>query len=209
MAVKQIQQTMFKALFYVHLISVNLFLLIYLFKTILLLANKNEGLAKFTKLIKVPEMIASTLFLISGIYMLTQIPEIKILLLVKIVVVIISIPVAIIGFKKRNKMLALLSFIMIVAAYGMAEMSKKQKTSATQQGIEVTQNGAEIYSANCISCHGTDGKLMQMGANDLSISGLDMNAKIELIKNGKGAVTAFGSVLNEQQIKAGAGNTAT
>ncbi|MES2395188.1 MAG: SirB2 family protein, partial [Bacteroidota bacterium] len=89
-----------------HLLSVILFLLIYLIKTVLLLSNKNEGLAKFTKVVKVPEMIVSTLFLVTGIYLLTQIPEIKTLLIIKIVAVLISIPLAIIGFKKKNKVLA-------------------------------------------------------------------------------------------------------
>ena len=88
---------MYKGIFYTHLISVILFLLIYLIKTSLLLANKEEGLTKFTKSIKVPEMIVSTLFLLTGIYMLTQIPIINTLLIVKICIVFISIPVAVVG----------------------------------------------------------------------------------------------------------------
>ena len=91
---------MYKTIFYSHLVSVILFLLIYFIKTVLLLANKNEGLAKFTKTVKVPEMIISTLFLLTGIYMLTQIPEIKTLMIIKIIVVLAAIPLAIIGFKK-------------------------------------------------------------------------------------------------------------
>ena len=67
-----------------HLLTVILFLLIYLIKTFLLLTNKNENLEKFTKVVKVPEMIISTLFLGTGIYLLTQIPEIKSLLIIKI-----------------------------------------------------------------------------------------------------------------------------
>lgn len=192
---------MYKAIFYTHLISVNLFLLIYLVKTVLLLTNKNDGLAKFTKTVKVPEMIISTLFLLTGIYMLTQIPEIKMMMIVKIIVVFASIPLAIIGFKKGNKALALISFLLIVAAYGLAEMSKKQKSSSSETST-TTVNGKELYTSNCIKCHGDDGKAAVAGAYDLSVSTLDLNAKMAVIKNGKETMTPFGGILNDEQIKA-------
>jgi L-cystine uptake protein TcyP (sodium:dicarboxylate symporter family) len=70
-----------------HLLVVVLFILIYLIKTTLLLLNKQETLMKFSKMVKVPEMIVSILFLVTGIYMLTQVPEIKSLLIIKIVAV--------------------------------------------------------------------------------------------------------------------------
>lgn len=185
-----------------HLLSVILFLLIYLIKTVLLLSNKNEGLAKFTKVVKVPEMIVSTLFLATGIYLLTQIPEIKSLLIIKIVAVLISIPLAIIGFKKKNKVLAVLSLLLIIGAYGMAEMSKKQKSKSMETISGSNLNGQELFNASCISCHGADGKLGLMEASDLSISTMELTAKIEIIKNGKGAMTPFAEILTEEQIKA-------
>jgi cytochrome c553 len=185
-----------------HILSVVLFLIIYLIKTILLLANKEEGLTKFTKIVKVPEMIISTLFLITGIYMITQVPEIKSLLIIKIIIVLASIPLAIIGFKKKNKALAVISLLLIITAYGLAEMSKKQKSKAMENISESTINGQELFNASCVSCHGTDGKLGLMGAPDLSISTLDINSKIDIIKNGKGAMAAFGGTLTDEQIKA-------
>lgn len=190
------------AIRYTHIISVVLFLLLYLVKTILLLGNKEEGLAKLTKIAKVPEMIISTLFLVTGVYMLTQIPEIKSLLLIKIVIVLASIPIAIVGFKKKNKALATLSLIMIIAAYGLAEMSKKQASKSMEAITESTVNGQELYNASCTACHGADGKLGQMGAPDLTSSSMDVASRIEVIKNGKGAMAAFGSTLTEEQIKA-------
>lgn len=192
-----------------HLISVNLFLLIYLVKTILLLSNKNEGLAKFTKIIKVPEMIISTLFLLTGIYMLTQIPEIKILLIIKIIAVLASIPLAIIGFKKGNKILAVISLVLIFGAYGMAEVSKKQKSTAMQVISESNVNGQELYTAACLPCHGVDGKLGKMGAPDLSLSKMEINKRIEIIKNGKKPMKPFGGALTDDQIKAVAEYTQT
>jgi uncharacterized membrane protein SirB2 len=154
-----------KGILHTHLLSVILFLLIYLIKTVLLLSNKNEGLAKFTKIVKVPEMIISTLFLATGIYLLTQIPEIKSLLIIKIIMVLISIPLAIIGFKKKNKVLAVLSFLLIIGAYGLAEMSKKQKSRSMETITEATINGHELFNASCISCHGEDGKTRSNGSS--------------------------------------------
>lgn len=190
---------MFKAIFYTHLISVNLFLLIYLIKTILLLANKNEGLAKFSKRVKIPEMIISTLFLVSGIYLLTQVPEVNTMMITKIIIVLASIPLAVIGFKKSNKVLAVLSLLMIIGAYGLAEMSKMKKASA--QTVN-SVNGHVLYIENCARCHGEDGKAQLMDSPDLSVSPLDLAGKIEIIKNGKGAMTGFAGLLTEGQIKA-------
>ena len=49
----------FVALYHTHKLVVVLFLLIYLIKTILLVANKTDALEKFKKITKIPEMIVS------------------------------------------------------------------------------------------------------------------------------------------------------
>ncbi len=185
-----------------HLLTVILFLLIYLIKTTLLLMNKNEALASFTKKVKVPEMIISTLFLATGIYMLTQVPEIKSLMIIKIIAVLVSIPLAVIGFKKGNKALAVVAMLLIITAYGLAEMSKKQKSKAMENISATEINGEVLYNRSCITCHGADGKLGLMGAKDLTLSQMDLNAKIEIIKNGKNAMTPFSGMLSDEQIKA-------
>ena len=200
---------MYKVIFYTHLISVNVFLVVYLYKTFLLLTNKNEKLAKFTKDVKVAEMIISTLFLVTGIYMLTQIPEIKSLLIIKIAAVLVSIPLAVIGFKKKNKMLAVLAVLLIIAAYGLAEMSKKQKETIVRNPVSGTMSGQDMYTANCTKCHGDDGKAGVAGAYDLSVSTLDLNAKIAIIKNGKEMMAPFNGILSDEQIKAVAEYTET
>lgn len=187
----------YDTIFQTHKISVIIFLLIYLVKTALLLLNKKQALASATKITKVPEMIVSLLFLATGVYMVTQVPEIKTLLIVKIAVVLVSIPVAIIGFKKQNKMLALLSFIMIVTAYGLAEMSKKPAKSVT-----ASAEGKEIYAANCAKCHGDDGKLALMGASDLSVSALDKNGIFDVVKSGRQRMVGYKDALTDEQISA-------
>lgn len=201
---------MYKGIFYTHLVSVNLFLLIYLIKTILLVANKEEALAKFTKVVKVPEMIISTLFLLTGIYMLTQVPNINSLLIIKLIAVFVSIPLAVIGFKKRKKALGIISFILIIAAYGLAEMSKKQKPASNVpvsqdtpvEGAPKVVDGKQVFEANCVTCHGNDGQLGLMGSPNLVHSTLDINAKTELIRNGKGVMQPFGGILTDEEIQA-------
>ena len=81
------------------------------FKTILLLSNKIETLNSFTKKIKIPEMVISFLFLATGIFLATQLPfgsKYDYLFFIKVAMVLVSIPIAIIGFKKQNKLLAAL-----------------------------------------------------------------------------------------------------
>lgn len=199
---------MYKGIFYTHLISVNLFLLIYLIKTVLLVANKEEALLKFTKGIKVPEMIISVLFLITGVYMLTQIPTVNTLLIIKIVAVFASIPLAVIGFKKKKKALAVISFILIVAAYGLAEVSKKRAGKADTTATPSTEGGAQVvdgktvFESRCVSCHGEDGQLGLMDAPNLAKSELDAAARIEIITKGKGVMQPFGGMLTEEEIQA-------
>jgi len=191
-----------KAILYTHLTSVILFLVLYLVKTILLVANKKEPLEKVRKITKVPEMIISFLFLGTGIYLLTQVPEIKSLLIIKICIVFASIPVAIIGFKKGNKVLAVLSLIMIISAYGLAEMSKKQKSKAMESITSENVDGKDLFIKTCAQCHGEDGTLNLMGASDLSKSEIDLNMRLDIIKNGKGLMQGFSKTLSDAQINA-------
>ena len=98
--------------------------------------------------------------------------------------------------------MAVLSLLMIISAYGLAEMSKKQKSKAMENIVASDLDGKALYEASCTSCHGSDGKLGLLGAKDLTISGLDINARLEIIKNGKGAMTPFAGLLTDEQINA-------
>lgn len=168
-----------------HRISVTLFFLIYVVKTILLLSNRKDLLEKLTKVTKVPEMIVSVLFLITGVYLLTLLPDVKPIMYIKISLVLASIPIAIVGFKKGNKILAALSLLMITASYGLAEASKSKREKGAAISAEVI-NGAELYAAKCSLCHGSDGKLGLSGSADLSKTTLDVNAIKTIVLSGKG-----------------------
>lgn len=173
---------MFSTIFKVHSISVTIFFLIYFIKTWLLLSNATDKLKKFQSYTKVLEMIVSVLFLLTGIYLVTQIPEIKTMLIIKLILVAASIPLAVMAYKKLNKILALVSFMCIVAAYGLAEMSRSNKVSTK------VADGKILYETYCATCHGLDGKLGMAGASDLSQITLSQKEIVQIILNGKNAM---------------------
>ncbi len=167
-----------------HRISVTLFFLIYVIKTVLLLSNRADLLQKFTKGTKVIEMIVSALFLITGVYLMTQLAHIGTLLWVKIVLVLSSIPIAIVGFKKSNKILAAFSLLLITASYGLGEVGKKHREKGTEIAADKV-DGKEIYEAKCSVCHGNDGKAGLSGATDLSQTQMAADSIKFMIQNGR------------------------
>jgi len=190
-----------------HIVVVTLFVLIYLVKTILIFSNQ-DALRRFNKVIKVPEMIISALFLITGIWQFTILGAIKMLQIYKLACVIVAIPLAIVGFKKLNKVMALVSFLLLVSAYGLAEMCKGEafipkKVIIQGNGSEEFNLGAMTYGANCSMCHGLDGKKQYRGAKDLSASVLTADLAANMISEGsKGRMPAFKNVLTSEQIVA-------
>lgn len=195
---------MYKGILHTHYLVVVLFLLIYVIKTILLLSNKTELLARFTKKVKVAEMIVSFLFLATGIYLTTQLPfggRYDYLFYIKIGLVLASIPIAVVGFKKSNKILAALSLLMITGSFGLAESYHKKKgISKESPAILASNDGEGLYKANCVTCHGSDGKLGISGAKDLSTSTMQLAEIKEIILHGKGLMPA--AQVDEEQASA-------
>lgn len=190
---------------HLHKTTVILFLALYLFKWIGLTFNQ-QGLTSFfaKKGLRIFEMVISTLFLFTGIFLLMKMPaELRSnLLWIKIALVLSSIPIAVIGFKRGNKILATLSVLMIVASYGLAEMHKKRPPVNKEQ-TAVATTGEDIYKANnCAVCHGQDGKLMLNRAKDLTASTLSRDETKHQIMNGKNAMPAYKNSLSSQQLEA-------
>lgn len=200
---------MFKGILHLHITAVVVFLFIYLVKTILLLVNANDGLKNFSQKTKIAEMVVSTIFLLTGIYLWMNSGNTGTWLYVKVIAVLIAIPLAVIGFKRQNKLLAALSFILIVYAYGVAETKspifKKQATEAAGEVMKPAnplELGKAAYDNYCANCHGTDGKLGLSGAKDLSISTLDSNSVKTIVANGKGQMMPFKGTLNAAEVDA-------
>lgn len=192
---------MYTGLLHSHKLFVLLFLLHYVAKLILLLLNRNEQLAKYSKITKVPEMILSVGFLVTGGWMLITSAALSNFLLIKLVCVFASIPLAIIGFKKGNKILAFVAVVLIVLSYGLAEMNKKAKTGPkvdTSTIMDPVVAGKLLYTNTCVNCHGADGKLGLSGAKDLSITQLTIEQQKAAIREGKNAMPGYKDLSDEQ-----------
>lgn len=193
---------MYKGFLHTHYLVVTLFLLIYVIKTILLLGNRTDLLKRFSKTFRIPEMIISFLFLITGVYLAMQLPfggKFDYLFWIKLVMVFSSIPLAVIGFKKENKILAALSLLLITGSFGLAEVYHKKKAIVDNSAI-AANDGKALYEANCKLCHGDNGKLGMAGAKDISATVLEIDGIKEIIIHGKGAMPA--AAVNEEQAKA-------
>ncbi len=183
---------------HLHRLVVVLFILIYLIKTILLLSDKDELLEKFRIKIKLFEIIVSVLFLATGIFLLINSGNINSYSVVKLSCVFLSIPLAVMGFKQKNKLLVTASFVLLVLSYMLAYKAKAAKAG----GVIVAINGKEIFEQKCALCHGNDGKLGMSGAKDITQTQLSHQNILALITNGKNTMPAFKSALNAEQIEA-------
>jgi len=202
---------MYTGLLHTHKLTVVLFLLIYVIKTVLILFSSQETLDNFRKKTKVPEMIISTLFLLTGIGMLTQIAEIKHMMLIKIAIVLASIPIGVIAYKRHNKALAILTLLLIVGAYGLAEMSSKVEkqelaeeivVNPADQNYDEATHGKEIYSLYCVLCHGEKGDAQKSGAKSLITSEKTREEILGLLKEGKNSMPPYKGILSEEDMNA-------
>ena len=192
----------------IHSIVVFLFLLHYVVKGYFLIGDKKDTLEGYTAKTKIAEMILSVLFLGTGIYLAIAGPALSVLQWVKIAMVFASIPLAVIGFKKANKMLAILSIVLLLGAYGLAEMNKAKNRKAKEATIDTTTLagdpiavGKAIYVAQCTSCHGEGGDAMIAGAKNLKLTQLTDDQQKDIIKNGKpGTGMAAFSALTDDQL---------
>lgn len=91
-------------------------------------------------------------------------------------------------------------------AAGEAPMAKADKEPAAKE-----INVKKIWKVRCIACHGLYGDMGTNGAANLQEVTSDLDYRINIIKNGSenGVMTAFGEILDEDEIKALAEYTMT
>jgi uncharacterized membrane protein SirB2 len=108
-------------LLHFHWLFIALFLASYLIKSFLFLSNSNL-FEKYRKNTLIPESIFSAGFLITGIIMLLQIGFAGLggWFHLKLTLVIVSIPLGIVGFKKKNKALVSISAVIFIYVFALA-----------------------------------------------------------------------------------------
>ena len=189
-----------------HVLTVTLFIIIYLVKAYYLLTDRKEGLAQWTKWTKIPEMVISTLFLVTGIYLATQMEKLEMWFWVKIIAVAASIPLAIIGVKKDNKAAMAAAVVALLYAFGVAKSRSITFTNPAMSGVEtnpqaanydINKHGGAIYKTHCERCHGENGDMALQGAADLSKSTMDINQRAMIITMGKTVMPSYQNTLTK------------
>lgn len=181
-----------------HRVFVTAFLLHYVWKTFLLVSNKKDILAAYTAKTRIAEMVVSLCFLLTGFYLIYAGPALSTTMWIKIAMVFASIPIAIIGFKRGIKPMAIVAVLLIVGAYGLAEMNKAKYKKEDKAPVDTTAVagdpvavGKEVYTAKCVACHGDAGDAQLGGAKNLKITTLTDDQQKDIILHGKGGMSAF------------------
>jgi uncharacterized membrane protein SirB2 len=106
-----------------HILLVALFTIHYLVKGALLLGS-SPSLDTYRKKTMVPEMILATLFIITGVWMLSMLGmdwlRANGWFHMKLTLVLLSIPIGMIGYKRGNKLLALAASAIYVFVFWLA-----------------------------------------------------------------------------------------
>lgn len=68
--------------------------------------------------------------------------------------------------------------------------------------VDSEVDAEKIYKSNCRICHGAKGGLGINGATDLRKSTLKKSEIADVITNGRGVMTPFKDILDEEEIKA-------
>ncbi|MBS1624549.1 MAG: c-type cytochrome [Bacteroidetes bacterium] len=181
-----------------HRVLVTAFLVHYVWKTFLLLSNKKDTLAAYTAKTRIAEMLVALLFMLSGFYMIYAGPSLSATMWIKIAMVFASIPIAIIGFRRNIKPMAIVAVLLLVGAYGLAEMNKAKYKKEDKAPVDTSTVagdpvavGKEVYTAKCVACHGDAGDAQLAGAKNLKITTLTDDQQKDIILHGKGGMSAF------------------
>ena len=190
----------------IHRILVSFFLFHYIWKAYLLLADKKDTLAAYTAKTRIAEMVVALCFFLTGFYMIYAGSAMTTLLWIKVAMVFASIPVAVIGFKRSNKPMAALAVLLLIGAYGLAEVNKKHlkesEVDTSQVAGDAVAVGKTVYSEKCISCHGAAGEAYANGVKSLKLTQLSDEQLKNTIQNGVPGtgMVGFKAALTDDQL---------
>jgi cytochrome c6 len=91
-------------------------------------------------------------------------------------------------------------YILFLAHCLLFSCIEEDKKTTETGDIKAEVNGKDVYKANCVACHGMDGKLGFSGAKDLTKS-TSTQAEIEhQVTKGKGSMAGFEKTLTHEEI---------
>ena len=105
---------------------------------------------------------------------------------------------------QKSFVLLLFLALIIVACGGGEDAPSEAPATAAKTEKKRDINVKKIWKVRCIACHGIDGTMGTNGAANLQESDKDMDYRINIITNGSenGVMTAFGEILDEEEIEA-------
>lgn len=105
---------------------------------------------------------------------------------------------------KKILVFALLATLVYACSQSEGDKVANESTAATPK-----VDGEKVYKTYCVTCHGLYGDMGASGAFNLQTSALSVEQRIEVITNGRNAMTPFKDLLNADKIKAVAEYTLT
>lgn len=104
-----------------------------------------------------------------------------------------------------KKLLVFAIFATLAFACSQSESDKGGNETAAAPSVD----GEKIFKQYCVACHGLDGTMGAAGAFNLQTSVLSVEERINVITNGRKAMTPFKGLLSDEKIKAVAEYTLT
>ncbi|MEZ4960362.1 MAG: cytochrome c [Saprospiraceae bacterium] len=93
-------------------------------------------------------------------------------------------------------------FTFFAAALYACSGGEGKKETASAKPATPAVDGEKIYKTYCVTCHGIAGDMGASGAFNLQTSVLPLEERINVITNGRKAMTPFKDLLSEEKIKA-------
>lgn len=87
-------------------------------------------------------------------------------------------------------------FSLLLVSYSCTSAPKAPESAGTE---EQAPSGKELFEQNCASCHGTDGKLGNSGAKDLTKSNLSDPEILKIIEEGKNGMPPMKGILETDE----------
>lgn len=103
-----------------------------------------------------------------------------------------------------RKLIIAIVVLFMALSYGCLPNESSRSSvnkNVPQSKIDLSLNGEELFAMNCKICHGIRGNLELNGAKDLNKSTLSLDERIEIITNGKNAMTPFRKILSKEEIR--------